>query len=87
MENPTSLLEFQNHVRKKAKVGYSRRPGSRLSMMRVTEGGEQRMMEEATFEIRTLFYPWFHDNEQQLTERYFFPLIYQLNKQGKKLSV
>ena len=60
---------------------------SRLSIMRVTEGGEQRMMEEATFEIRTLFYLWFHDNVQQLTERYFFPLIYQFNKQGKKLSV
>ena len=28
MENPTSLLEFQNHVRKKAKVSYSRRPGA-----------------------------------------------------------
>ena len=60
---------------------------SRLSMMRVMEGGKKRMMEEATFEIRTLFYLWFYDNVQQLTERYFFPLIYQLNKQGKKLSV
>ena len=60
---------------------------SRLSMMRVMEGGEQRLMEEANFEIRTLFYLWFHDNVQRLTERYFFPLIYQFKKQGKKLSV